>query len=290
MGTRLRIVASLLLIAAAGVAAMSASHPSRTAAATGRAECGVERWTVKTLGDHPALLRSRPASIKSLVAAATPEGLPQTRLPFERHIYRVTAAVTLVRPEDDGDFHLVLQDGAGRTMIAESPLASCGRSATAHRQRQIATARARVRLCPRAVVTGVAFFDFQHGQTGVAPNGIELHPILGFRCLSGVVIDGSARPAPAAQQAKVRLASLTSPIGAGSDATLAVAVPSGTTCSIVVNYKSGPSSAAGLYSQRVNAGRISWTWMVGTRTTPGRWPIDISCGAAGALHTSFLVT
>jgi len=31
---------------------------------------------------------------------------------------------------------------------------------------------------------GVAFFDFPHGQTGVAPNAIELHPILGFRCLS----------------------------------------------------------------------------------------------------------
>ena len=43
-------------------------------------------------------------------------------------------------------------------------------------------ARAAVRVCARAVVTGVAFFDFQHGQTGVAPNAIELHPILGFRC------------------------------------------------------------------------------------------------------------
>jgi hypothetical protein len=32
---------------------------------------------------------------------------------------------------------------------------------------------------------GVAFFDFLHGQTGVAPNGIELHPILGFACLVG---------------------------------------------------------------------------------------------------------
>jgi len=27
-------------------------------------------------------------------------------------------------------------------------------------------------------VTGVGMFDFLHGQTGVAPNGIELHPIL----------------------------------------------------------------------------------------------------------------
>jgi len=26
---------------------------------------------------------------------------------------------------------------------------------------------------------------FKHGQTGVAPNAIELHPILGFACLSG---------------------------------------------------------------------------------------------------------
>jgi hypothetical protein len=197
MAAGLRVLASLLLLSAAGVAAVWASQPSRTAAATGRVECGVERWTVKTLGDRPALLRSRPASIRSLVGRAAPEGLPQTRLPFERHIYRVTAAVTLVKPEDDGDLHIVLQDRAGRTMIAESPLASCGRSATSHRRSQIAAARARVRLCTRAKVTGVAFFDFQHGQTGVAPNAIELHPILDFRCLSGVVVDASATPAPA---------------------------------------------------------------------------------------------
>jgi hypothetical protein len=44
-------------------------------------------------------------------------------------------------------------------------------------------AHTRPRL-PQCEVTGVAFFDFNHGQTGVAPNAIELHPILGFRCLS----------------------------------------------------------------------------------------------------------
>jgi hypothetical protein len=47
----------------------------------------------------------------------------------------------------------------------------------------MAAARAHVRLCGRATITGVACFDFQHGQTGVAPNAIELHPILTFRCL-----------------------------------------------------------------------------------------------------------
>jgi hypothetical protein len=34
-------------------------------------------------------------------------------------------------------------------------------------------------------LVGVTFFDYAHGQTGVAPNAIELRPILGIACLSG---------------------------------------------------------------------------------------------------------
>lgn len=30
-------------------------------------------------------------------------------------------------------------------------------------------------------VSGVGFFDELHGQTGVAPNGIELHPVLSIQ-------------------------------------------------------------------------------------------------------------
>ena len=48
----------------------------------------------------------------------------------------------------------------------------------------MADAHAHVRHCPNASVTGVAFFDFNHNQTGVAPNAIELHPILAFNCLT----------------------------------------------------------------------------------------------------------
>ena len=32
---------------------------------------------------------------------------------------------------------------------------------------------------PLVRITGVGFFDYLHGQRGVAPNGIELHPVLG---------------------------------------------------------------------------------------------------------------
>ena len=185
-----------MLVIVAGLAATLASQPTHSTAASARALCGVERWTVKTLGDRPKLLPSQPTTIKYLVTRGRPASLPSTRLPFERHIFRVTAAVTLVRPESDGDFHLVLQDGAGRTMIAESPMGSCGRGAFPNRQQQMAAARARVRVCSRANVTGVAFFDFFHGQTGVAANAIELHPILAFRCLTGVVTTPRTKCAP----------------------------------------------------------------------------------------------
>ena len=104
-------------------------------------------------------------------------------MPFERHIFQVTAPVTLVRPEDDQDLHLVLRAGR-KHMIAEAPAWSCIRKAKTYRRRQMEGARQAVRICRRARITGVAFFDFKHGQTGVAPNAIELHPILGFACLA----------------------------------------------------------------------------------------------------------
>jgi hypothetical protein len=34
-------------------------------------------------------------------------------------------------------------------------------------------------------VTGVGFFDFMHGQTGVAPNGIELHAVMDLQFAGG---------------------------------------------------------------------------------------------------------
>jgi hypothetical protein len=76
-------------------------------------------------------------------------------------------------------------------MITETPSPGCAAGATFRQQMQMLNARRAVEQCVRpegappvlARVTGVAFFDTKHGQVGVAPNGIELHPILSFRCL-----------------------------------------------------------------------------------------------------------
>jgi hypothetical protein len=94
---------------------------------------------------------------------------------------------------------------------------------------------------------------------------------------------------PTAASASVRLVRLTSPTYPGAYATLVATVSPARTCSITVYYKSGPSRAQGLYAKRPTRGKVSWTWKVGTRTTPGRWPIVVSCGGAGTLRTSFTV-
>jgi hypothetical protein len=171
------------LVVAVGCALAAATRTPDAQPRSSVAVCGVERWTVKTLKDRPTLLPAKLVTLHYLVTSPAPSSLPETRLPFERHTFTVVAAVTLVRSEDDGDFHLVLQSGT-QHMIAEAPSPSCTVGATPIRRRQMALARSLVRLCGRAKLTGVAFFDYKHGQTGVAPNAIELHPILGFHCLA----------------------------------------------------------------------------------------------------------
>jgi hypothetical protein len=177
--TRLVLIAS-----AAATLAASAGMLAPSGHATSGYACGVERWAVKTLQDRPHLLANRLTTVKYLVTRRPPSSLPATRLPFERHVFTVVARVTFVREEADSDYHFILQE-RGQHMIAESPASYCDRGATLHYRRLMAQARRAAKTCTRARVTGVAFFDTDHGQDGVAPNAIELHPILRFACVTG---------------------------------------------------------------------------------------------------------
>ena len=106
-------------------------------------------------------------------------------------------------------------------------------------------------------------------------------------------VAATAVPAASAESSSASLARLvrvTSPVSAGAYATLVARVVPRRLCKITVYYKSGPSTAQGLYPKRPRNGRVSWTWKVGTRTTPGRWPIRVACGTAGSFRTSFVVT
>lgn len=172
----------LVVATAASAATVSAAVAAPSNRATTRYACGIERWAVKTLQDRPHLLPNRLTTVRHLVTRPAPSSLPSTRLPFEHHVFTVAASVTFVREEADSDYHLILSEG-GYHMISETPAPYCDRHAPTRLRREMTAARHAARSCARARVTGVAFFDYDHGQDGVAPNAIELHPLLRFNCL-----------------------------------------------------------------------------------------------------------
>jgi hypothetical protein len=87
----------------------------------------------------------------------------------------------------------------------------------------------------------------------------------------------------------VQIISVTSPAARNSTATLKAKVTPGSTASITIHYKSGPSKAAGLESKKADAnGNVSWSWHVGGNTTLGTWPITVNSNGASA-ETSFQV-
>jgi hypothetical protein len=138
---------------------------------------------VKTLQDRPFLMPGRKTTIHYLITRQPPAHLPDTRLPLEHRVFTLIGSGN-PRPSR-GRQRFARRAPPGRQSHDQR---SAG--AVLHQPRDAATASSDGRspelrpACARARVTGVAFFDFDHGQTGVAPNAIELHPILGFRCLS----------------------------------------------------------------------------------------------------------
>ncbi|BCJ37989.1 hypothetical protein Athai_54920 [Actinocatenispora thailandica] len=168
----------------------------RPNAAAQASSCGVERWSVKTGTDADAgqidLNSTTPTTISHLRSLAKPPSLPSdSRIqPTETTVFQVSATLTEYKLEGDSDYHLVIQDSSGNTMIVEIPDPACVGS-TSPLKSDITTARNELdaKYTPTGsfqtadvpvTVTGVGFFDFLHGQTGVAPNGIELHAVLGI--------------------------------------------------------------------------------------------------------------
>lgn len=156
--------------------------------------CGHERWAIKTGTDRDAskidLSDVAPAEIEDLDSLRAPKHLPLHHRvkPVEMSVYYVKATLVEFKRKKDGNYHLVLKGRHGHTMIAEIPSPHCVGSdspfkAGIKKARREFSAHYRVKNYFRHVntpvtVTGVGFFDFQHGQTGVAPNAIELHPVL----------------------------------------------------------------------------------------------------------------
>ena len=95
------------------------------------------------------------------------------------------------------------------------------------------------------------------------------------------------------KQFEVKLISLSSPVSSGNPASITIKTVASARCQITVLYLSGPSKAKSLIPQEADSeGQVTWTWLVDTRTTPGTWPIIVTClngKSQGRLQTAFTV-
>jgi hypothetical protein len=98
-----------------------------------------------------------------------------------------------------------------------------------------------------------------------------------------------ATVAPTAKPIAVVFTSVRSPVSPNGTGLASVSTAPNISCDIVVTYKSGASKAQGLTAKTSDAaGVVTWTWTIGTNTTAGTWPIDVTCGGARG-HATFVV-
>ena len=169
---------------------------------------GVERWAQKVLMDSLSkTINFNPIEItvEDFVNLTTPN--PSTSMKrfagVEDKTYKIIANITIKKEESDNDIHLVLSYGTN-TLIAEIPDPDCPDAKaslyasdykTAHEfvEKNIGPGNMKNLVLPLFEVTGVAFIDSPHGQTGAAPNHLELHPILNIKFYTPTATDQIAK-------------------------------------------------------------------------------------------------
>ena len=93
--------------------------------------CGVERWSVKTGTDADAGLINLKSTTQTTIASLTSLPAPTTlqannRIqPTETTVFQLHATLTEYKLEPDSDYHLILSDGSGNSMISEIASPAC---------------------------------------------------------------------------------------------------------------------------------------------------------------------
>jgi micrococcal nuclease len=149
-------------------------------------------------------------------------------------------------------------------------------------------------LCIAFALSGAACADTPSDTSGSAssPLGVGGGSLPSATPTPVATPTPAATPAPAPEPVAASISFVNGPLTArhGQATTLIVKTAPNTGCSIRVVYKSGPSTAQGLGAKTSDgAGNVSWSWIVGSRTTLGQWPIYVTCGSASD-QTSINVT
>jgi hypothetical protein len=95
--------------------------------------------------------------------------------------------------------------------------------------------------------------------------------------------DVPASDPPAAPELAVKVTKAPGSVVQGATATVTISTTKAASCDIDVVYYSGSSTAKGLETKTADLkGGASWKWLVGSKTTKGKWPVTISyCAESG---------
>ena len=143
----------------------------------------------------------------------------------------------------------------------------------------------------RVHLTGVGFFDFRHGQSGVAPNGIELHPVLSMRWAGTLPLPPSTARTPRPTLAtgagfSVRAHVSPNPVSYGAYPTLYARTAAGVVCTASVLYSTGhaPCSFDGSARTVGSSGVVGWTWHMQSSGTGGT--VTVTCSFHGQTRSA----
>jgi hypothetical protein len=260
--------------------------------------CGVERWSIKTGTDAGAqqvnLANPQATTIANLITLTPPNPIPGDRRvgPTENTVFVVNALLTDYKLEGgsrgDSDYHLVLKDDQGNTMIAEIPSPTCVANSSPFAA-QIANARAafdsQLTAGPSfqtanipVQVTGIGFFDFAHGQHGAAPNIIELHPIL----------DIVFNPQPGGDfSILVPSTSINLPEGGTSSIVVTVSSPSGPPPNVTFGTSGLPRGVTPTFTPGSN-GKSTLSLTASAAAPAGTFPFTITATSGQRSHSQIL--
>jgi hypothetical protein len=181
---------------------------------------------------------------------------------------------------------MVFSDGAGRTMIAEIPAPGCigpgspFAAGIAHARAQFdarftATNSFQSTSVP-VQITGVGFFDYFEGQEGIAPNGIELHPVI------DIIFGPNFSLTPSAS-------SVTIPQGGVGSSTVTSSLSGNFNSSISLSASGLPAGATANFSPATIAapgsGSSTLTISVGPTTPVGTYNVIVTGSGGGQTHS-----
>jgi hypothetical protein len=262
------------------------------------AQCGVERWSVKTGTDADVglvnLNSSTNTTIAALRAPAAPNPIPANNRvsPWETTEWVLNATLTLYKLESDSDYHLVLQDAGGLTMIVEIPSPTCvgagspflpgiTNARNEFNAKFTATTSFQTANIP-VQIKGVGMFDFLHGQTGVAPNGIELHPVL------DVIFNPGTQTPDFALTASPTTISVAQ--GGTKTTTVSTTVSGGFNSAVSLSATGLPAGVTAAFSPASIAapgsGSSTLTFTAGSTAATGTSTVTINASGGGVSHST----